>query len=66
MKRGLIVVKIYNPQRDALRFFPKSLESAYKILKQTEFNIDKQFKVGSHEFITFIDTKDFITILTKL
>lgn len=58
----MITARIYNPQRDAFTVFPKTLESAFKMLKQTEHNIDKRFTVAGHEFITFNDTRDFITI----
>lgn len=58
----MITARIYNPQKDAFTVFPKTLESAYKILKQTEVNIKSRFKVGNSEFITFNETRDFITI----
>lgn len=58
----MIYARIFSSQRDAFTIFPKDLESALKALKQTKYNIAKRIKVVGKEFITFNDTRDFITI----
>lgn len=58
----MITVRIYVPQKDAFTVFPKTEEQAFKILKKTKYNVKDRFKVSGHEFITFRDTRDFITI----
>lgn len=58
----MITARIYVPQKDSFTVFPKTLESALKMLKQTESNIKSRFKVANSEFITFNETRDFITI----
>lgn len=57
-----IRARIYVKGKDNFFVFPKTLESAYKMINNNELYIRSRIEVSNLEIITFTNSKDYIEI----